>query len=251
MSQPLISCLCVSRNNVLLVNESIRSFLNQSYPKKELIFIYEDNNDYIQSIKNIFYIEHSIQFIEIPSSPKKTLGELRNISIEKANGSILVQWDDDDVYHQERIALQYTFLIENRVNAVMLDQRLFLIDDALYQTNVWPFEGSLMIYKELFTKKIIQAYGEMNKGEDTTILIDLLKMNQIEFMNCSALYLYRYTGYNVWHKEHFEEILHVSTKIKTISLNLDTNYQQLINEINPILQKSKLNKSYILKLLTR
>ena len=246
MSLPLISCLCVSRNNTNLVNESICSFLNQTYTNKELIFVYEDNNEYIQAIRSKFSIETYIQFIEIPSLPKKTLGELRNISIHKANGSILVQWDDDDIYHQERIALQYSFMIENKVSATMLDQRLVLMNNTLYQSNIWPFEGSIMIYKDIFTRRIINTYVEMNRCEDSILLVDLLQTKHIEFMHCPALYLYRYTGNNVWHKGHFEEIVHVSTKLVNIS---NTNYQQIINEIKPICQKSNLKKDCILERL--
>ena len=47
----LISCLCISKNNVDIVSQSIKSFLGQTYPNKELIFVYEDNNKYITEIK--------------------------------------------------------------------------------------------------------------------------------------------------------------------------------------------------------
>ena len=107
MTTELVSCLCVSRNKPEIVNLSLETFLNQTYKNKELIFVYEDNNQYIDIIKSTFNSK-LIKYIEVPSIPKKTLGELRNISIDKSNGTILLQWDDDDIYHKTRILSQYT-----------------------------------------------------------------------------------------------------------------------------------------------
>ena len=49
--KPLISCLCISKNNYDIVKDSIISFKKQTYLEKELIFLYEDNNIYIDKIK--------------------------------------------------------------------------------------------------------------------------------------------------------------------------------------------------------
>ena len=246
----LISCLCVSQNKTELVEISIKCFLNQSYLNKELIFVYEDNNCFINEIKTKFNYKN-IKYIEIPSTPKKTLGELRNISINNSNGSILIQWDDDDVYHKERITTQYNFMVQKKTNAVMLDQRLFLMDNILYKTNIWPFEGSIMIKKNMFTDNKINPYSEDIKGEDTNILMDLLKTNSVEFMNCPNLYLYRYTGDNVWDKKHFNEIANASYKIK----NIDLSNRTIISEVNKInttlIKKSQLHKKSLFNFLNK
>lgn len=246
----LISCLCVSQNKTELVETSIECFLNQSYLNKELIFVYEDNNCFINDIKKKF-IQKNIKFVETPSTPKKSLGELRNISINNSSGSILIQWDDDDVYHKERITNQYNFMIQKKANAVMLDQRLFLMDNILYKTNIWPFEGSIMIKKNMFTDKKINWYSHDIKEEDTNLLINLLEINSVEFMNCPNLYIYRYTGNNVWDKKHFEEIVNVSYKLK----NIDLSNQIIINEVNkmnPILIKeSTLKKISLFNFLNK
>lgn len=250
MNNELISCLCVSHNKTELVEVSIESFLKQTYNNKELIFIYEDDNKYIDDIKQKFS-EKLIKYIEVSSNPKKTLGELRNISINKSNGSVLIQWDDDDVYHKERISRQYDFLIEKKTNANMLDQRLFLMDNILYKTNIWPFEGSIMIRKNLFTNKVINFYPEHKKGEDTNVLVDLLKTNNIEFMNCPCLYIYRYTGDNVWDKEHFNEIAEASSKLFFFNVSND----KIVEEINKInfnsKKKSTINKISLFNFLNK
>lgn len=246
----LISSLCVSQNKTELVEISITCFLNQSYLNKELIFVYEDNNCFINDIKKKF-IDKNIKFIECPAIPKKTLGELRNISINNSSGSILIQWDDDDVYHKERITTQYNFMIQKKTNAVMLDQRLFLMDNILYKTNIWPFEGSIMIKKNMFTDNKINPYSEDIKGEDTNILMDLLKTNSVEFMNCPNLYLYRYTGDNVWDKKHFNEIANSSYKLK----NIDLSNKTIINEVNKmnatLMNQSQLHKKSLFNFLNK
>ena len=235
-------------NTEEFVDSVFESILNQTYENKELIFVYEDNNQYIDVIKSTFNSK-LIKYIEVPSIPKKTLGELRNISIDKSNGTVLLQWDDDDIYHKTRILSQYTFMNKINANAVMLDQRLLLIDDVLYKTNIWPFEGSMMIKKKIFTENIIHRYTEANKGEDTNILMELLKTNNIEFMSCPYLYLYRYTGDNVWNKEHFDEIIKVSTKLKYCNDNI--NILSEINNFNTIINKSNLNNISVFNCLKR
>ena len=42
---------------------------------------------------------------------KTTLGELRNAAVSAAEGSILIQWDDDDWYSSERIEMQYRAMV--------------------------------------------------------------------------------------------------------------------------------------------
>ena len=43
-SVPLISCLCVTRARVALLNRAVRCFLDQSYPHIELVILFESDD---------------------------------------------------------------------------------------------------------------------------------------------------------------------------------------------------------------
>jgi len=231
----LISCLCISKNNVDIVSQSIKSFLGQTYPNKELIFVYEDNNKYITEIKKKFSNEN-IVYLQQKNDENIHLGLLRNTSIQHSKGKYVIQWDDDDIYHENRIETQLTFLKQNNKKAVMLDQRFISIDGKMYLSNVWPFEGSILAEKEV----ISNLYCNKKKGEDTDVLKILLDNNDVSFLNCPNLYLYRYHYNNVFDKKHWMTIINNSTYICDLP-----EYKQKYYTIHNILEQlyCKPNKS--------
>ena len=82
---PLISCLCVTRDKVPLLKRAIRSFLDQTYENRELVIIYEDDDlATIQFLNNI--VDSRVLKMEVPASPKLTLGKLRNLGMQNCNG---------------------------------------------------------------------------------------------------------------------------------------------------------------------
>jgi glycosyltransferase involved in cell wall biosynthesis len=44
-----------------------------------------------------------VKFFVVKREPGRTLGSLRNLDIEMAQGEYVCQWDDDDWYHAGRI----------------------------------------------------------------------------------------------------------------------------------------------------
>ena len=223
----LVSCLCISKNNVEIVTESIMSFLSQTYPNKELIFVYEDNNKYITEIKNRFSNEN-IVYLEQKYDENIHLGTLRNTSIQHSKGKYVIQWDDDDIYHEKRIEIQLTFLKENNKSAVILDQRYISIDDKMYLSNVWIFEGSILAEK----KVISNLYCNIKKTEDTYVIKNLFDNNDICILNCPSLYLYRYHYDNVFDKQHWMVLVNDSTYVCDLP-----EYKQKYYTVNNILEK--------------
>ena len=201
---PLVSCLCVTQNCFELLSQSIDCFLFQSHPNKELVVVYEDNNPYISDIKDV-YKDERIRFIEVPISPKKTLGELRNISVQGAKGDYMTQWDDDDMYHPDRIRLQLGLAIKglngsvgNVVNAVVIyDQKL----RRSFLFNNYKFDGSILVHRQTFMDKI--AYPSMNKSEDSMVRNALLADGSISAIMVPFMYLYRFHSKNTWDANHF------------------------------------------------
>ena len=72
---------------------------------------------------------NSIKTFKIPSYPKLTLGELRNLSVQYAQGEYVCQWDDDDYYSPLRLYEQYVNIIQQNKKGCILNQ--WLIYDYL------------------------------------------------------------------------------------------------------------------------
>ena len=62
---------------------------------------------YYQAI--IDHLEHAgardIRVVYI--GPGVSLGAARNLTVDTARGAYVCQWDDDDLYHPERLRIQY------------------------------------------------------------------------------------------------------------------------------------------------
>src|SRR5258705_7030930 len=99
MRGPLVSCLCITKNDLGQLRRSVRCFSAQSYANKELVIVHEglrpEVTDWLGRLKNA-----NFRIVPVSTRPKKSLGELRNISIAHATGEYFCQWDDDDWYHK-------------------------------------------------------------------------------------------------------------------------------------------------------
>jgi mannosyltransferase OCH1-like enzyme len=208
---PLVSCLCVTQNKFELLEQSIECFLFQSHPNKELVVIFESNNTVtIEQIKARFAGEKSIVYVEVPIRPKKTLGELRNISIQACSGEYFMQWDDDDMYHPDRIRLQLAMaargvkdpaspVVGNVVNCVVIyDQKL----KRSFLFNNYKFDGSILVHKASFLDKKL-TYPNLTKGEDSIVRNALLADGSLQPLLIPFMYLYRFHSSNTWDEAHF------------------------------------------------
>ena len=137
-SLPKISCLIVTSDRPKLLRRSVHSFIKQIYPNKELVVVDNGVNS-IRSILNEFNIS-DLTYEYIEPSTDIILGNLRNISFEKASGDILTCWDDDDWFYPERLGKQYKAL-EIDYGTCCLKGNLFHVDYAEYSEN--PYRGSL------------------------------------------------------------------------------------------------------------
>lgn len=102
---PDVSIVCVTRDRRLFMPILKYSYMIQSYPEDKLeLIIVDDGDDPIEDtligVPNVVYIR---------LDEKKTIGEKRNIGIEKAMYDVIAFMDDDDVYPNnsvlERVAM--------------------------------------------------------------------------------------------------------------------------------------------------
>ena len=88
---PLVSCTMPTYGRPEFLGESVRMFLLQDYPRKELILCNDCPEQTFEcDLPGVRVINRTARF--------PTLGEKRNACIEAADGDLIAIWDDDDLY---------------------------------------------------------------------------------------------------------------------------------------------------------
>lgn len=137
----MVSCLMVTLpvpERFEFCRRSIAAFCAQTLPRKKLVMVVNGGSDgararlleYVASLKR-----RDVRVITPPG--QLNLGQLRNISVESATGDVLCHWDDDDLYHPERLERQVTALTTGDHEAVLLSEvvQYFPQTRSLYCTN--------------------------------------------------------------------------------------------------------------------
>lgn len=210
---PLISCLCVTYKKPLLLKRAIACFEAQTYRNKELVILYEDHDTETRQFLRTCPLSSRVKLVCVPGTPKKTLGELRNIAIQAAHGDFVCQWDDDDWFHRDRLTYQYNTIVDNKVNGSLLTRWVTFDghEKKAFVSNRRRWEGSVLCRKSLFALK---AYEKKEKGEDTDVIEYLCEHNHLACIeDMPFLYVYVYHGKNTWSFNHFSGIFRASREL--------------------------------------
>lgn len=212
-----ISCLMTTTGRANHVSKSVQCYVRQTYPNRELIIVSQgsaENNKIIQEYLGTLD-RSDIQFFDAPS--RLTLGALRNLSCELASGDVLCQWDDDDLYHPQRLIDQYKALRADYRNVASASTRFlkyFVDSDEIFWCDWWgegvPSSqflcGSVMFYKNVFHQHNSLLYPEdgeqCNVEEDWNVLFKLLDVGRVVSYGQGHHYLYIYHGENTYCLDH-------------------------------------------------
>lgn len=207
---PLVSCLMVTRNRPLLARRAIECFASQKWPNKELVIVDDGERDY-QEVLGPYEGQHRIIYERLPPEPERTLGAARNVSLELATGQYCVQWDDDEWYHPDRIALQMA-AITPRTEAVVLKYTLMHLDTAEYIAH--PYRGYVRggTPGTILHRRSHVRYPELRKNEDSVYLGRLRESTEVAVLgrSYSHLFIRCFHGENTWTREHFLRRLHTT-----------------------------------------
>lgn len=193
----------VTANRKKLAQRAIQCFLKQTYPNKELVIIDDGEEDYSILLTDI--PKRDVTYLKLEKNADAVLGKLRNIALETAKGDFLIQWDDDDWYHPDRIQIQADYL-QQGYDACCLSSSLMHLDDPEYLN--LPFIGKLPdgIPGSIMHRRNDQIrYPEYKKAEDTVYLKDWMKLGYGKLPEEYAyLFIRCYHGTNTWEKSHFK-----------------------------------------------
>ena len=156
------------------------------------------------------------------------LGNLRNTSMEAATGEVICQWDDDDLYHPERLANQFAQMVQRKAQASFLTdhlqfftytRELFWVDwtaGGRIQGKEQQMPATLMMFKDDRFRYIDRPGG----GEDCEFR-DMF-IDQVPVANLSGIghvFIYRYHGANVLSQEHHRHIAKFSNGVEYFQQN--------------------------------
>ncbi len=203
--QPLVTAMCVTRKRVPLLKRAIRDFTRQTYPVRELLIVYDEDDEETRQVhrKNK---DPRVRFLVIKG--KHSLGDLRNMAVNNSRGEFVIQWDDDDEYHPDRIYYQLRHSISQKRKASTLE-RWMIKDDVSgkhYVSHARKRQGIEAGWEGtiLAPKKLLQSipYPGLKRGEDSVVTQELCRRNQITCMTMPELYTYHLHGRNTYEREH-------------------------------------------------
>lgn len=201
--------MCVTRRRAPLLRRAVGCFLNQSWEPRELLVVYESDDDATRGVLAGLDDER-VRAIEVPIEPKQTLGALRNLAVSESCGQYVTQWDDDDWYHPDRLAAQMRAIRESGKPGCVLS-RWTCLDAETRRAYLAPhraWEGSLLIERNAMV-----AYPELPRGEDTVAIDVLADRQALHLLDRPDLYVYTFHNRNTWDRKHFAGLMQMSTVI--------------------------------------
>jgi glycosyltransferase involved in cell wall biosynthesis len=106
VTDPLVSCILPTRNRPRFAIEAVRNFLAQDYKERELIVV-DDSETAIACL-----LPDDPRIVYLRPAERLTIGEKRNLACQRARGSIIAHFDDDDWYPPTRLSTQVRSLCE-------------------------------------------------------------------------------------------------------------------------------------------
>lgn len=209
----MISCLAVTTpSRLLLLELAVGDFAAQTHADAELVIVHDGGADFDARVRALAQ-RHAAHRIRVhAATPGASLGALRNLSVRLAEGEFVCQWDDDDRYHPLRLELQLDALGEQRAEFCFLSDQLHWFPQAgeLYwdDWNPEPYPLNFVQGTLLGRKAAMPPYPELARGEDTALVLDILRNRSpvARVRDRGWAYVYVYHGTNAFPVEHHAAI---------------------------------------------
>lgn len=223
LAGPSISCLMVTRGGAMPGSLAIDCYRRQTWRDRELIIVCDTPDSAIKTMVAGLG-DPSIRYVEAPSL---SLGELRNVSVAHAQGELLCQWDDDDLYHADRLEFMASGLLQHDVVAVFL-QRWRIWWPARRQlaiSGVRLWEGSMLVRRE-----VLPTYPALALSEDTITMARLCSLHPALLVDRPELYCYIVHGGNSFETRHFETMVNWASDLTPVD-----RYDEELARLQPFL----------------
>jgi glycosyltransferase involved in cell wall biosynthesis len=203
---PLVSCLAVTANRPALLRRAVRCFNRQTYPHRELVVLDDGDADLSPALQDV--PSEQLRYHRIPRQPENVLGALRNRTLDLAEGTYLAQWDDDDWYHADRLAVQVAAL-EEGADACALAATLMHLGTEGFLLH--PYVGHLkggVPGTIVHRRDDALRYPAQRRAEDSVYLDAWRAHRYVELPDTHAhLFIRTFHGANTWEVSHFHRRL--------------------------------------------
>ena len=235
----MISCLMVTQpGRIALARMAIADFAAQTHCERELLALHDGDDAFHNALEQAA-AAHAAMIRVVRKPPGHTLGWLRNAAVAEARGDFVCQWDDDDRYHPQRLALQWQGLHDANADFCFLSDQLHWFparahmywDD--WDRESYPFnlvQGTL-----LGRRARMPSYPDHARGEDTDALLQILRRGDsiARLRNVGWCYVYVFHGANVWPSEHHAAISRVKSMGLVALLQRESTLRQRLTEYQP------------------
>lgn len=215
--QPVVSCLMVTLPvpaRFEAFRRSMAAFCGQTWSNRELVVVLDRGTaEARKAIRRAVAHADRDDIRIVEPDGELTLGALRNVSMRAARGDIVCLWDDDDLYHPERLARQVAALRDCGRPASCLQEvmqyfpatrRLFLVNWTATPLTVKP---AALICMKTALAPYPEHGPEARIGEDLVVLTELQRRGGLHGQAGQPhLYVYVSHGLNTCGDDHHQMI---------------------------------------------
>ena len=209
-----VTALMLTRKRPEIMLKALESFMRQTWPNKEIVIVYDfDDIETEKLLINITKIVNKKEIRIVKNNRKKpTVGYLRNLSVKASTGDYCMQWDDDDMFDDDRIWTQMIELKQSGKKACVIDTWwcLWREKQTVFRSPLWSYEGSILAERNILVNnpypnytRIKDQYGN-EIGEDTFVINKIKKLKELHMFHAPLIYFYRIHETNTCSLKHFE-----------------------------------------------
>lgn len=183
-NKPLISVIMPAYNAQKYISSAIKSILNQTFKKFELIIINDFSTDKTLDIIESFSKKDSRVKL-VNNDRKLDIARTLNKGISMAKSNIIARMDADDIAFPNRLELQYK-LISSSKNIAVVGANIVIMDAAGNETAIRTYPNSSRKLKDclfkyspfahpvvMFRKNVFEEVGQYNPKYSPTEDLDL------------------------------------------------------------------------------
>ena len=199
---PLVSCIMPTGNRCDWALQAVGYFQRQDYPNLELVVV-DDGHD---QLERMLPADPRIKHVRVPEGT--SIGTKRNRACAVAQGTMVIQWDDDDWHGAGRIRRQLGPILGGAADIVALRDAVF------FDLDRWQFwTCSSELHRRIFVLDVhggtlafrrsvwerLATYPDTSLAEDAMFLRDAaLRGARLRSLASSGLFVYLRHGTNSW-----------------------------------------------------
>ena len=203
MKEDLVSIIVPVYNVEAFIEETIKSVLNQTYKKWELILVNDKSNDKSADIISENYLQDNIRLINLEKNSGAAIA--RNVGIEEAKGKYIAFLDADDLWQKEKLEKQIKFAKKNNYDFTFTGYE-FMNENGKKTGKIVNVPETLS-YKQALKNTVISTSGvilnveelgkdlikmpNVRRGQDTATWWKILKTGKIAYGLNEPLHFYR------------------------------------------------------------